>query len=296
MPQALSASSQIEPAFIPMTALTSLLDVLEADRSLFELQALRERSRAWDRLERVLDSDDGDGAHRQRAEAFQTRLEASNHALCSVLRADTAEGGRGLHDWVERDFGDGGGEIDGEHYDHLDELVSGVLRLPAPGDDIAALGAEMVFYQPTPARHALDALRRLQLGADDVLIDLGAGLGHVPLLVAACTGARAHGVEIEPAYVASAQACATELSLARATFACADARAVDFGAGTVFYLYTPFTGTILREVLDALAGQARHRPIRVCSLGPCTATVAAEPWLRGEGACRGDRVAIFRSR
>lgn len=271
-----------------------LLDTLDADRALLEPNALRLRARALDRLERTLDFDSGQGAQHLRAEALRARLEGLNHALYDALRANTASGGSGLRDWIERDLVDG--DIGGEHYDHLDELVGGVLRLPAPGEEVAALGAEMVFYQPTPARHAFDALRRLQLGDQDVLIDLGSGLGHVPLLVAACTDARAHGVEIEPAYVASAQACAAELRLTRATFACADARAVDFDAGTVFYLYTPFTGTILRQVLDALARQARRRAIRVCTLGPCTETVAAEPWLDGDGPLRGDRVAVFSSR
>ncbi|UHQ24726.1 hypothetical protein LVB77_08580 [Lysobacter sp. 5GHs7-4] len=279
-----------------MTALPSLIAALEADRSLLELHALHARSQALDRLERALDFAGSDAVQRQRAEAMRARLEALDRALCEALRADTAAGGSGLRDWIERDHGDGDGDVHGEHYDHLDELVSGVLRLPAPGEDIAALGEEMVFYQPTPARHAFDALRRLRLSGDDVLIDLGAGLGHVPLLAAACTPARAHGVEIEPAYVASAQACAAELRLTRATFACADARAVDFDAGTVFYLYTPFTGTILRQVLDALARQARQRTIRLCTLGPCTATVAAEPWLDGDGPLRHDRVAVFSSR
>ncbi|NUO77126.1 MAG: hypothetical protein HOQ32_14065 [Lysobacter sp.] len=278
-----------------MSALQTLLDALESDPAPFMPDALRLRAQALERLERALDFDGGADAPRARAESLRARSEALNRTLYDALRGDTAAGGSGLRDWIERDHADGDCDVHGEHYDHLDELVSGVLRLPAPGEDIAALGEEMVFYQPTPARHAFDALRRLRLNNDDLLIDLGAGLGHVPLLAAACTPARAHGVEIEPAYVASAQACAAELRLTRASFACADARAVDFGAGTVFYLYTPFTGTILRQVLDALARQARQRAIRVCTLGPCTATVAAEPWHDGDGPLRGDRVAVFSS-
>ena len=40
------------------------------------------------------------------------------------------------------------------------------------------------------------------------------------------------------------------LKLERVTFIQQDARAADFSGGTVFYLYTPFTGSILRSVLD----------------------------------------------
>ena len=278
-----------------MTALKGLLDTLEADLALFEPRRLRERSQALDRLERALDFaayDLGVAGEPARAQALRARLEALDRAFCDELREDIRHGGRRLLEWAAQTDE----AATGEHYDHLDELVGGVLRLPAPSDDVGALGAEMVFYQPTPARHAFDLLRRLSLGADDVLIDLGAGLGHVPLLVAACTGAHAHGIEIEPAYVASARACAAGLGLDRASFACADARQADLDAGSVYYLYTPFTGAILRQVLDALAQQAKARAIRVCTLGPCTPVVAAEPWLVGEGALRTDRIALFRSR
>lgn len=279
-----------------MTALHALLDALERDPTLLAPQALRERSRALDRLERALELEGDDELERRRADRLRQRLEALDRALCDGLRETLRRSGSGadLRAWADRLSG--AETAGGEHYDHLDELVSGVLRLPAPGDEIGALAEEMVFYQPTPARHVFDLLRRLPLGADDMVIDLGAGLGHVPLLVAACTDARAHGVEIESAYVSSARSCAAELGLTRATFACADARAVDLQAATVFYLYTPFTGAILRQVLDAIADQARRRAIRVCTLGPCTAIVAAEPWLDGDEGLRSDRIAVFSSR
>lgn len=278
-----------------MTALKGLLDTLEADLALFGPLRRRERSQALDRLERALDfaaHDPGAAGEQARAQALRARLEALDRAFYDDLREDIRHGGARLLEWAAQT----GETATGEHYDHLDELVSGVLRLPAPGDEVGALGEEMVFYQPTPARHTFDLLQRLSLNADDVLVDLGAGLGHVPLLVAACTGARAHGIEIEPAYVASARACAAELGLDRASFACADAREADLDAGSVYYLYTPFTGAILRQVLDALARQAEGRAIRVCTLGPCTPVVAAESWLAGEGGLRTDRVAVFRSR
>jgi precorrin-6B methylase 2 len=154
----------------------------------------------------------------------------------------------------------------------------------------------MVFYQPTPARHIFQMLARLALGEDDVLIDLGSGLGHVPLLVAIATPARSIGVEWQGAYVAAARQCAQELGLARARFVQGDAREADLSAGTVFYLYTPFGGDMLRAVLDRLQVEARRRPIRVCTLGPCTQSVARESWLQPLDASRLDRPAIFHSR
>ncbi len=106
----------------------------------------------------------------------------------------------------------------GSHYDHLDELLAGVFAIPEPAGAEAPKEAEQVFYQPTPARHIFALIRQAHLTAADTLIDLGSGLGHVPLLVSVCTGARAIGIEFEAAYVASARQSADALHLEKATF------------------------------------------------------------------------------
>jgi len=80
------------------------------------------------------------------------------------------------------------------------------------------------------------------------------------------------------------------------TFLQQDARVADLSDGTVFYLYTPFTGTILRSVLDALRQEAANREILVCTFGPCTPIVAKEPWLAAVDPIEVNRIAIFRSR
>jgi hypothetical protein len=138
-------------------------------------------------------------------------------------------------------------------------------------------------------------IRRTQLTAQDVFVDLGSGLGHVPLLVAICTDARAIGIELEPAYVECARRSAEALRLTNATFLTQDARVADLSSGTVFYLYTPFCGAILRVVLDQLRLIATTRDIRVCTFGPCTAIVAAEPWLT-QDPVEASYISFFRSR
>nr|WP_283254741.1 class I SAM-dependent methyltransferase [Luteimonas galliterrae] len=136
-------------------------------------------------------------------------------------------------------------------------------------------------------------IRRAALAERDVLIDLGAGLGHVALLAAICTGARCIGIEREAAYVDCARRCANALNLDNATFVPQDVRSADLSAGTVFYLYTPFVGAMLDEVLSLLKRQAASREIRVCTLGPCTAIVAREPWLEATDVPKADRPALF---
>lgn len=178
-------------------------------------------------------------------------------------------------------------------YDYRDALLSGVLELPEPGDNIGALEPEMVHYQPTPARRIFDLLDLCRLQANDVLVDLGAGLGHVPLLTAICTNARSIGIERERTYVHSARQAATALKLERADFVCQDLRDSDLAAGTVFYLYTPVTGSLLHDLLGRLEAEAKQRPIRICSLGPCTHVLAQMPWLRAAHPPHEHRIGLF---
>lgn len=272
-------------------ALRALVVTLESGRSLDAPERLRERIEVLDRLDALMP---GEGASACRAEAIRQRLEAANAVQFRAIRAAIrrGEGRDALRRW-QREGDDACRAGDG--YDWQDELVGGVLPFGEPGE-AAALAPEMVFYQPTPARHVFDLLDRLALDAGDVLVDLGSGLGHVPLLTAICTGARGIGVEIEPVYVEGARACARSLRLAEARFVQGDARGADFTTGSVFYLYTPFIGTILRSVLDTLRREAERRAFRVCSFGPCTVVLAAEPWLVGDDVPVPGRVAVFRTR
>jgi SAM-dependent methyltransferase len=184
----------------------------------------------------------------------------------------------------------------------LDRLVAGLLDVGPPADPCVALGPDMVPYQPTPARVVLDMVDRVVSRRDDVFCDLGSGLGHVVVLVALLAGVRARGVEIEPAYVEHARRCAQELGVQAVDFLCADARDAPLEGVGVFFLYTPFRGAVLREVLAAVARESARRAITVCTFGRCTAEVEARaPWLVREdgddvGAAGAEGVAVFHGR
>ena len=270
--------------------LLALVEMLERERSLGTPGRLRERIEVLDRLDALMPAE-GEHQLAQRAQAIREWLEAANAMQFEAIRT-AIRCGEGRDALV---LADDESRLAGDAYDWRDELVAGALPFGEPGE-VAALPPEMVFYQPTPARHVFDLLDRLALDTGDVLVDLGSGLGHVSLLAAIRTPARSIGIEIEPAYVAAARACAQALQLANTQFVQGDARAADFAVGSVFYLYTPFTGSILRSVLDALRREAAGRAFRVCSFGPCTAVLAAEPWLVGEGVPMSGRAAIFRTR
>ena len=281
---------------MPTPALPACIEALERDASLHRPERLGERIEAIDRLDALLFGDAPETLC-ARAAALLARLEAANQAVYREIRQAIrrGDGAAALRSWVRALAPSARAPRDGDGYDALDALLAGVLALDEPAGEGAPLPADMVFYQPTPARHILDLVDRAALGAADVLVDLGAGLGHVPLLASICTGARGIGIERDAARVACARRCAASLGLRRVEFIAQDARAAGLSAGTLFYLYTPFGGPILRHVLDRLKHEATTRAIRVATLGPCTATVAGEPWLCTTDVPRPDRIALFHS-
>ena len=256
-----------------------------------EPTAFTHRADAMDRLDLYLVGAPPSDA-RDRAEHLIEAMEAIDRELFDHLRERirVGEGRQALSPWI------GGEALPGQHYDALDALFAGVLAIDEPEDNPSPR-PEMVFYQPTPARHIVDGIRRASIGEGDVVLDLGSGLGHVPMLVHVLTGARTRGVELEPAYVDSATRAALALALAEVTFVAGDARDAELSGVDVFYLFTPFLGRVLRDVLRRIEIEAASRPLRVVVLGPCARTFARMPWLRSDDPdpSATDRIVVFRS-
>lgn len=278
-------------------SLDSLLGEWERDRSLREPKRLRQRIELLDRLEGFDPAIASNSDLRDRFESLRTALESINQHCYRTIRDAIRQGSgrRALQAWLPAPGNAMPPRDDGERYDYLDTLIAGVLSLAEPSSGIAELASDMVFYQPTPARHIFDFLQRSRLAKSEVLMDLGSGLGQVPLLAAIGTGARCIGIEREAAYVDSARRCAEALDLDGVSFIHQDARTADLSVATIFYLYTPFTGTMLGEMLSKLEQEARRRPIRIGTLGPCTPIVAREPWLRSQNQPGKHRPMLFHS-
>jgi hypothetical protein len=273
-------------------ALDAWMAELQDDEGWRESSAFVRRAEAMDRLELHLVGVP-DGEARDRAEGLIDAMTAIDGELFNSLRERIrlGDGQDALACWM------GPQARPGQHYDALDALLAGVLAIDEPDIDAAPPPPGMVFYQPTPARHIVDGIRRAAMSADDVVLDLGSGLGHVPMLVHVLSGARAHGVEREPAYVDCATRAASGLGLEGVSFAVGDAREVDLAGVDVFYLFTPFLGTVLRDVLARIEAEAASRPIRAVVLGPCARTFARMPWLRSDDPdpSATDRIVVFRS-
>jgi precorrin-6B methylase 2 len=164
-------------------------------------------------------------------------------------------------------------------YDNLDNFINGLLSLQTIPEPTLAHEAEMVFYQKTPTRIIFEMSSLAQLKQDDVFFDIGAGLGQVAILMNLISGVVSKGIEYEPAYTDYATACASLLNLSNIEFINVDARKADYSGGNIFFMYTPFTGQLLQEVLDMLQIEASKRAIRIFTYGPCSTAIASQVWL-----------------
>ena len=280
-------------------SLEDMIPPLEEDADLLEPQSFRRRSVALDLLDAYFPGQiRGEAEFGSRVNALRARLEAVNSKLYEDIRREIrlGAGAQALLPWSRLEPDNAGAAADGFGYDYLDELIGGVFPFDEPDEGQIQRKPETVFYQPTPARHIFRMIQLSKPTESDVLIDLGAGLGHVVLITSICAGMRSIGIELERPYVDSARRCAERLSLSRVEFLHQDARAADLSMGTVFYLHTPFSGSILNTVLGRLRHEAATRSLQICTFGPCTAVVANESWLEADEGLRADRIAIFSSR
>ena len=219
-----------------------------------------------------------------RACRLQMQLEGVDQSLFQRLRDGIASRnytGAELRQLILKYAGGGPGEgSEGdEGYDALDALTNGFLLMGVAPEETRAREPGMVFYQPTPARVVLELVEKADFRPHDVFYDIGSGLGQVAILVHLLSGVRAKGVEFEPAYCDYARRCARELNLSKVEFINADAREADYSDGIAFFMYTPFEGEMLEQVLERLEDQAGRRGIRLYTYGPCTSQVARQSWL-----------------
>lgn len=241
---------------------------------------------------------------KQRAESLKNRLEEINEKLVQRLRVDIRSGNYTSENFYQFDKYVGRAlrerNRDEAGYDALDTFVNDLLRTDIALKETKQREPDMVFLQPTPARIVLELVEKANIVKDDVFYDLGSGLGQVPILVRLLTGAKTKGVEFKPAYCDYAQQCAKRLNLLHVEFMNRDARDADYSDGTIFFMYTPFTGELLQEVLERLKGESRKRSIKICTYGPCTPHVSNQSWLRRidqveQNADREYELAIFES-
>jgi len=230
-------------------------------------------------------------------------LEEIDRNLFHRLRTEISAGAdhsRQLLHWLSTYLGDKvlNAPPGAEGYDLLDVFINGLLSPHEIPAETIIRESEMVFYQKTPARIILELVKRAEFKLTDVFFDIGAGLGQPVLLVNLLAGVTAKGIEFERAFCSYASACATTLHLQQVHFINADAREADYSSGTIFFLYTPFSGNMLQKVMTRLHNEAKKRSVKIFTYGPCTPAVAQQPWLIEvtDGQHHPDHLAEFISR
>lgn len=265
---------------------------IENDTSIYDEQNFDRRANAIDFvdfhiLDRIESLQQNAGAIPQlellelRAKSIKQVLEDIDTKLFKLLREDIRSGFPFkdiIHKYI--DYKTIGRQPNKPGYDNADSFINSLLYCDALPDATAELDDEMVFYQQTPARVVLRLAEMAQLKPDDVFFDIGSGLGQVSILTNLLTGAKTAGIEYEPAYCDYASKCAAQLNLTNVQFLNADARNADYAIGTVFFMYTPFVGCMLQQMLDILHRQAEKRIIRIFTYGPCSPVIAKECWLK----------------
>jgi len=274
--------------------LQRLLDAVAHDTEVGDAAGFIQRCDAIDRLElRLAEFSNAHPAYQtERASALHDqalalchRLQQMNAVVVQALRQDIETGRRLRGDLVRELQRYCAEPLENEtdsnlHYDALDVLVAGLLGTDRllDGDSVETL-PEMVPYQPTPARIILEIVKQTNLSPHDVFVDVGSGLGVVPTLVSLLSGAAALGIEVQPSYCRHADECVRRLNLSDVRFICQDARQADFSVGTVFYMYTPFKGAMLQQVLERLHAEGLRRRIRLCTYGPIVSEAVQQPGL-----------------
>jgi hypothetical protein len=268
---------------------------IEANTTLFEKINFDERADALDFIDfHIIDRMEGllhnaafeNELHllKQQAEQLKRKLEVIDINLFKQLRQNISDGvyaKTSFKTMIDQYLGYDvsiANKVNKPGYDNLDIFINGLLASEPLPEATLAPQPEMVFYQQTPARIIFQLATVIK--REDAFVDIGSGLGQVAILVNLLTGATTKGIEYEPAYCAYAKSCAEQLNLTNVEFINADARDADYSHGTVFFLYTPFTGSILQEVLHRLQQEAHNKTIRIFTYGPCSPIVAEQDWLK----------------
>lgn len=136
-----------------------------------------------------------------------------------------------------------------------DAWIDRVLGLGDIPDDGPELPRGGVPYLPAGVDEILEAIDLACVGPHDRVIDVGAGVGRLAMLVHLLTGATVRGVEVQPALVAYACQRIEALALRGVTMEARDAREAPLEAD-VLLLYAPFSGALLAEVLARVAALA----------------------------------------
>ena len=141
------------------------------------------------------------------------------------------------------------------------------------------------WYEPVNYILLEKCLAALRLREDDVVFDIGCGLGRVLCVLARRRLRRCVGIDLDERLVALARANVAAMRGRRSPVDVlhGDAALADYDEGTAFYLYNSFGAATMSAVLERIHDSVvrRPRPIRIVYVNPMQNHVlAAAGWLR----------------
>jgi predicted RNA methylase len=145
----------------------------------------------------------------------------------------------------------------------------GIRTLHTPGDEF---DRAPVQYEPTKYAAIHACLAQLLLAPDDVVFDIGCGMGRVTCLFARQPVTRCVGIERVGRLAEIARLNASRVYGRRASveIRTEDAGQTDYAGGTVFWLYNPFGDETMRRTLARIKAsvEAAPRPIQIIYAAP----------------------------
>jgi len=285
------------------------IESIEKDALLFEYEAIDKRIDTIDflefhilgQLDALLHNSGGEEILllKHQAETVKNKLEEINNACYKHIRENIRKGisASAFKKLVNQYFPTiNHNEYETAGYDNLDVFINGLFPVQTIPEQTKELEAGMIFYQKTPARIVMELVEKACFKPQDVFFDLGCGLGQVVILVHLLSGIIAKGIEYEPAFCDYAAHTAKILNISNVAFINTDARYADYAEGTVFFMFTPFTGEILQDVLALLQKESLLREITIFTYGPCTPQVALQKWLYAAASgYEDDKLHLFKS-
>jgi predicted RNA methylase len=146
------------------------------------------------------------------------------------------------------------------------------VALPPQEFDRSAFPNDCFRYDTIDYRLLNQVIDRLSPARDDVVYELGCGLGRIVCVVARRSVQKCVGVELSPALAARARENVRRLRGRRADaeILVQDAAVTDYDDGTVFILFNPFGERVLAAVLQRIRKSLERNPrtIRIAYILP----------------------------
>jgi precorrin-6B methylase 2 len=137
-----------------------------------------------------------------------------------------------------------------------------IARAAGQEDDVRPRHDDSAEYEVPDYLYLRRVVRFLEPRPEDVIFDLGCGMGRFVCLMARKKVRKCVGVELLPHLCETARKNAAQLRGRRAPIEirCGDAASADPSEGTIYYLFNPFGPATMGEVLANIRGTLSRNP------------------------------------